>query len=140
MTHDIKPSTEHSVLNIQLAIHSTNPDEIAGGLNEFFRPEIGEGWIADYALFNAGLPTVVASSSKPEEGELFDKVKLYTIYIQGADDNKRWVKVETGLALASMNEGKLRQVLSGKVMIEQEEQVFVGAVNDMQHITLPTND
>lgn len=140
MAHDIKPLADHSVLNIQLAIHSTDPDEIADGLNEFFRPEIGEGWIADYALFHTDKPTVVTSSTKPEEGELFDKASLYTICVQDSDYNEEWIKIETELDLAAMDESKLRKVLSGKVVIGQEDRVFVGAVKGMQRITLTAND
>lgn len=136
MPHDIKPKTQHSILNIQLALHSTDPDEIADGLNEFFRPELGEGWIADYALFHTDQPTVLTSSEEPAEGELFDRVKRYTICIQDSDYNEDWVRVDTELDLEGMTEEELAKALGGKIVIGQEDRVFVGCVDSMQRVTL----
>lgn len=136
MAHDIKPLATYSVVSLQLAVHSTDPDLIADGLNDFLRPEIGEGWIADYTLFNAGPPTLVTASSEPEEGELFHKTTLYTICIQDSDYNEEWVKVESTQDLTAMSEEQLHKTLFGKVNIHPGDRVFIGAVNDMQHIIL----
>lgn len=136
MAHDIKPLSKHSVINIQLAIHSTNPDEIADGLNELLRPEIGEGWIADYAFFHSDDPTIVTSSDAPEEGELFNQVKLYVICVQDSDYNEEWIKVGSELALNSMSEDELRENLSDQVVIGQEDRVFVGELSEMTRVIL----
>jgi hypothetical protein len=75
MAHDIKPKTNYSIVNVQLAIASTDSDEISDGLNELLRPEIGQGWIGDYEIHTLGQPRVVTSSSDPEEGEIFNIIE-----------------------------------------------------------------
>jgi hypothetical protein len=71
MSSDIKPNQTHAVITMQIALHSQNPDEIADGLNEFLRPEVGQGWIADYSFYNTDNPLLVKASNSPVEGELF---------------------------------------------------------------------
>lgn len=75
MSHDIQKNTMHAVITMQVAIDSNNPDEIADGLNEFLRPEIGEGFLVDYAFYNTEDPLLVMASAEPEEGELFHTQK-----------------------------------------------------------------
>jgi hypothetical protein len=71
MSSDIKPNQIHSVITLQLAIHSQDGDFVADGINELLRPEIGEGFIADFTFFNTDDPILVKASNDPEEGELF---------------------------------------------------------------------
>jgi hypothetical protein len=71
MSSDIKPNAVHAVVTMQIALHSQNPDEIADGLNEFLRPSVGEGWVADYAFYNTDKPLLITASNNPVEGELF---------------------------------------------------------------------
>lgn len=71
MSSDIRPNKTHAVITMQIALHSQNPDAIADGLNEMLRPEVGEGWIADYAFYNTDNPLLVIASNNPIEGELF---------------------------------------------------------------------
>lgn len=71
MAHDIAPGKEHIIVNMQVALLTTCSCTAADGLNEFLRPEIGEGFIADYAFYNTDKPVIVVASDDPEEGELF---------------------------------------------------------------------
>lgn len=71
MSSDIKPNATHAVITMQIALHSQNPEAIADGLNEFLRPEVGQGWIADYSFYNTDNPLLVIASNDPVEGELF---------------------------------------------------------------------
>jgi hypothetical protein len=71
MSSDIKPGEIYAVIDIKVAVHSQNPEKIADGLNEFLSPEIGEGWVADYAIYQTDEPSLVKASNEPVEGELF---------------------------------------------------------------------
>lgn len=81
-------------------------------------------------------PAVVVSSELPDSGELFEKLSSYTICIQDKNGKLDWLKVETQLDLAAMDESDLRKALSDKVAIYHEDKVFVGNVNRMKRIKL----
>ena len=136
MPHDIKPSTKHSVLNVQLALHATDGDHIADGLNEFLRPELGAGWIADYALLNSDQPFVITSSHVPEEGELFDRLNRYTVCIQDKDYNEEWFYVETEICLKEMSPEDLAAALLPEITIGEDDRVIIGSVKTMRKINL----
>lgn len=71
MAHDIQPDENYSVVTVKLALANVCGDTAADGLNELLNPEIGSGFIVDYAFFNTENPLIVTASSEPEEGELF---------------------------------------------------------------------
>lgn len=61
---------------------------------------------------------------------------LYTVCIQDSDYNEDWIKVETELDLAAMDERELIKVLSDKVVIGDNDRVFVGSVKGMQRVII----
>ena len=136
MKHDLKAQQPHTVLTLKLAFHSSDVNDIAGGVNQLLGPEINEGWLADYALCDNELPTIVTASSKPEAGELFNQVKCYSICVQDSDYNTDWYKITTELQLDEMNELELIEAIGDKIIISNEARVYVGCVNTMQNITL----
>jgi len=136
MAHDIKASTQYAIVTLQLAINDTDPNSIADGLNDLLNPEIGEGWIADYALLNTDEPFVTQSSPEPDEGELFDSKKLYTVCVQDSDGNEDWVKVETALDLDAMDDEQLLKTLSSKIVIGGEDTILIADVSTMQRVII----
>jgi len=71
MAHDIQPNEKYSIVTVKLALATVCGDTAADGLNQLLNPEIGEGFIADYAFYNTDNPLIVTASDDPEEGELF---------------------------------------------------------------------
>lgn len=140
MPHDIKPATEHTVVTVQLAIHSTNPDEIHDGLNELLRPEIGEGWIADYALFQTPQATVVVAPDEPQEGEIFNDARTFILCVEESDGTVDWVTLHTTVDLAKMSESQLRRAVEEKVVIGQDARVYLANLNEVQPLSLTPDD
>jgi hypothetical protein len=76
MAHAIIANEQYAVIDLKLAIAETNGDAIADGLNELLRENLDKDFIADYAFYNTDEPTLKTASREPEEGELFEDVKL----------------------------------------------------------------
>lgn len=76
MAHAIIANEQYAVIDLKLAIAETNGDAIADGLNELLRESLDKDFIADYAFYNTDKPTIKTASKEPEEGELFEDVKL----------------------------------------------------------------
>ena len=76
MAHAIIANEQYAVIDVKLAIAETNGDAIADGLNELLRESLNKDFIADYAFYNTDEPTLKTASREPEEGELFEDVKL----------------------------------------------------------------
>mgnify|MGYP000616210694 CR=1 FL=1 len=107
--HDIKAAQTHAIISIEVAIaprYANCPDSIADGLNELLRPEVGEGFIADYSLKRTDLPKLVVASSEPEEGELFEDERYLVVFhtsgnepqsitTNAKDKDDAWAKVVT---------------------------------------------
>ncbi|TNC80831.1 MAG: hypothetical protein C9356_11955 [Oleiphilus sp.] len=136
MAHDIKANKEHAVVNVRLAIQHTDPNDIADGLNETLRDQIGKNFISDYAFYNTDSPALVKASDDPEEGELFAQIRTYAVCVQDSDYNEHWIKVETQLDLAAMSEDKLKDNIGDYIVFGEDDRVFVGCVESMQRILI----
>lgn len=136
MAHDIKPDQEHLIVNVRLALHTKDDAEASDGLNELFRPELGEGFIADYAFAEIEHSPTIKASPSPYEGELFDAANQYAICVQDSDYEESWYFVHSEHALAAMDEEELRDVLQDVLVIGQEDRIFVGYIQGMKQLTL----
>lgn len=76
MSHAITANKPHAIVNVTLAIAETDGDNIADGLNELLRDHLSTDFLADYMFCNTDEPVIKISSNEPEEGELFETVKL----------------------------------------------------------------
>ncbi|WP_415912271.1 hypothetical protein [Neptuniibacter sp. QD37_11] len=137
--HEIKPNTPYALVNLQFAVQSTNPEEVADGLNETLRECLSENFIADYALKHTDNPVIVESSDEPEEGGLFDQVQTYAICIKGSSYNEKWLQIESNQNLAAMDQILLSALLTNNNMVDvcDDDTIFVCKVRDMpRHILI----
>lgn len=118
MAHDIQANTPHSIVTVKLAIAAICGDTIADGLNQLLNPEIGEGFIADYALLHTHSPLIVHSSDEPEEGELFNDAGTWMVVIHQDVGVTDYHRVDTAVRLDTLKHDELKALLSPKFDIE----------------------
>lgn len=118
MAHDIQANTPHAIITVKLALATLCGDTIADGLNQLLNPEIGEGFIADYALLHTHSPLIVNSSDEPEEGELFNDAGTWMVVIHQDVGVTDYHRVDTAIRLDTLKHDELKALLSPKFDIE----------------------
>jgi hypothetical protein len=142
MSHNVMPNQKYFLANVQLAISASCADDAIDGLNEFLRPVLVDGFIADYRLTDGENMASADSGDSPDEGELFCHEQTYSVCIIGPDHNEQWCKVRTGLPIASMNEDELCTHIaplfdvSPHEWYEGEYRVFIGAIDGMNTLSI----
>lgn len=112
MAHDIKPNEHYSIITVKLALATVCGDTAADGLNQLLNPEIGEGFIADYAFYNTDNPLIVTASAEPEEGELFaDK---------GVESNSNTENTPTVQVVNIVSSGDCLAIVNGKLIMNTD--------------------
>ena len=137
--HNIQPNAKHAIVSILVAMPATGydtPSEIADGLNELLRTAVHDEHIADYKLVNVHKPVVAKADNKPEEGSLFEKMRSYMVCVVDTDHNEEWIRVDTELDLADMNEVELKAVLKGVVIIGEDDSISVSDIDSCQRVTI----
>jgi len=129
-----KPTT-HALIHAKLLVTAGAPDEITDKLNKSLKPLVSSGCLAEFALLNTHAPLSFAATPNLNDG-MIEQAKLFTLCVYDSDCNEDWVKVETTLDLASMDEEQLREALAGHVTFGEDDKVFVGEVANMQRIVL----
>lgn len=132
MAHDIQPNAHYAVVTVKLAVATICGDTAADGLNELLNPEIGEGFIADYALLHTDRPIIVESSDVPEEGELFVNASTWLVLVKQDDYVTAYHRVDSALELHLMAQSELIEMLREKFVIEQGAHVDVLKLDEMQ--------
>lgn len=131
-----KNSKECSLVNARLAIHNTDPDTVADLLNGMLKPLVDEGKLVGYQLLNTHEPLIFQATKDNARDDLFDDAKCYAICVLDTEHNEEWVTVETTLNLSAMDEDELRDALTSKVIIGEDDRIFVGALKGMARLTL----
>ena len=132
MAHDIQPNANYAVVTVKLALATICGDTAADGLSELLNPEIGEGFIADYALLHTDRLMIVESSDEPEEGELFVDAATWLVLVKQGDCVTAYRRVDSALELHLMAQTELIEMLGEKFLIEQGAHVDVLKLDEMQ--------
>lgn len=112
MAHDIQPNTQYSIVTIKLALATTCSNTVSDGLNQLLNPEIGEGFIADYAFYNMQNLPIVTASDDPEEGELFADT--------GAGTNSNTESGPTVQVVNIVSSGDCLAIVNGKLIMNTD--------------------
>lgn len=132
MAHDITPNAPHAIITVKLALNTLCGDTAADGLNDLLNPEIGAGFIADYALLHTDNPMIVHASEEPEEGELFVESATWLVMTKRDGSVTGYHRVESTLPLHLLAQDALATLMSGKFVIEPGECLEVLKIDEMK--------
>lgn len=132
MAHDITPNAPHAIITVKLALNTLCGDTAADGLNDLLNPEIGAGFIADYALLHTDNPMIVHASEEPEEGELFVEPATWLVITKRDDLVTGYHRVDSALPLNLMPQIELVEMLSAKFVVEPGEHLEVLKIDDLK--------
>ena len=131
MAHNIQAGQPHSILNIKLAMHGTEPNSIADELNELFRDALGYSSVADYMFAHSDNPAIIHATDDPAEGELFEAHRTYCACIIN-DTSTTWVKIESTLPLCDYDSIQLRRIVSRIYPVGTCDRILLGQLETMQ--------
>lgn len=132
MAHDITPNRPHAIITVKIALNTTCGDTAADGLNELFNPQIGAGFIADYAFLHTDNPLLVHASDEPEEGELFVKPATWLVMTKRDDMVTGYHRVDSVLPLNLMPQIELVAMLSQAFVVKPGEYLEVLKIDDLK--------
>lgn len=131
MAHDIQPNSHYAIVTVKLALATICGDTAADGLNELLGDQIGQGFVADYAIFNTDSPIIVESDDSPEEGELFANVGTWMVIIHQEIGTTYYHRVDTDIELDKLVESDLIKLLSADFEINEGASIDVMKVDTM---------
>lgn len=130
-----KPTT-HTLIHAKLLVAAGAPDEIVDKLNKSLKPLVSSGCLVEFSLLNTHALLSFATTPSLNVDGIIEQAKLFTLCVYDSNHNEDWVKIETTIDLASMDEEQLREALSGHITLGENDKVFVGEVANMQRIVL----
>jgi hypothetical protein len=131
MANDIQPNSHYAIVTVKLALATICGDTAADGINQLLGDEIGQGFVADYAILNTDSPIIVESDDTPEEGELFANAGSWMVVIHQDVGSTDYHRVDTTMRLDVMSQEELVSVLSPLFEIEEGASIDVLKVESM---------
>lgn len=58
------------------------------------------------------------------------------VLIEDSNYNKEWIRVDTRKDLIALEYGELRKILGEKIIIGQDDKVYVGNIVESQHVVI----